>query len=397
MKSRGRGVFDIEQLNAQTEAAAKRRLRRQRAAGLLLAVSLAAGLTQDYRRDSRQKQEQIVQARRLERMAGILANMSGVSAETVRGDNLKRADKLPGRRAKISAEVRKELEEATVQVLQRPKGSQDDWNEHCTGTKVSINNSVYILTAGHCITSNEQKGGYDPAKPAVNVYPTSYYEYAVADAGSTSTDRMNGRAIIARIDGISLDTTGNDIALMSPIERSPKSDSRSFSAISAINLDNQNNLAAPVQGEPVALYSLPMSSGHEPVPGTGVYLGRVQVSSDPRPMDLVGIHSADISSDPCYFGSSGSSGRFKSRLLTGPLSIRNGLPSEGGVLAANHVKVNYEQDMRNRLEYEEQTGVNMSEFTVICGFTAPSPNNLNILVTGFNVFPDRQVATIGMK
>jgi hypothetical protein len=153
---------------------------------------------------------------RLAEAIAITLSGSGVTKETVEGKGLHSQESLPGSGVKAGPEQKLGLEQASIHIVYRPKGSEAAWQDLCTGTKISYEGQNYVVSARHCFEDSVRNSNIlmAPEWPAYDFLPTSNNEYAaVQEIGSQP---------FVHFDGLSMNIA-DDWALLRP-SIPPKSD-----------------------------------------------------------------------------------------------------------------------------------------------------------------------------
>lgn len=330
-----------------------------------------------------------LQAKELKRVAAITGSLAGADKETILGTSLRSVESLPGYGQKVTHEQYERLRAATVKIVSRYKGAAipSVWSENCTGTKVRIEGQDYVATAAHCFGEESSrymgKGGGGPQAETIakNFSDVTNKEYAMVDPSHDPVNRDEHP--IALFSGLSISLVGPDWALLKPTFIDEQFQS-AFEAIPALTYTSESHRKP---GEQVALYGVPAANDNYPVPGFGVYLGRVPSDTDTSIfVDLVGIRAHSPSQDACNFGASGSHALFADGYVTGPLALRNNVSNTKVANPGDDPQIGID----NRLQFERELGIDMSSFETVCGFAAPLPDTLSSLVAGFDqvVTPD---------
>ena len=354
--------------------------------GRRAAVALVAGIAllkgAQFEADQAQKLKSVQQEladkeHSLDRVTDFVADQAGVGKGVVTGESLHLVNSLPGIEKLVSPEQRQLLEASTVKIAKRVKDSNSEWFESCTATKVTNGSESFILSAAHCFSSDMASSGGKGAVPDVlNMTELSSYEYAVF-LPSKEPGLATGEPI-ARSSRLVIDFSGRaDLALMRV------DTSADFDDIPAISLEDFTSVnKSPNLGEQVALYGVPGSSGNVPITATGTYFGRVTggaLGSPNQFIDLVGIDPSLPAEDACNYGASGSSAVFADGSVTGALTIRNNIGYETGMKQPEDI-----HSSQYRLMIESLTGLDLGEFTTICGFAVPDEQSFAVLQSALN-------------
>lgn len=327
------------------------------------------------------------QQRQLDRQTAIIASQNNIEVGVITGESLKSIDSLEAYGSKITPEQRERLRVATVEVGKRQKGSAEPWQLTCTATKVSNGSEVFVMSATHCFTGDlpqvSGKGGGGIKMDALNITDTSLFEYAILDPKIDHTERPTAEPM-ARVSALALDMYASDLALLR-IDSSTTTDE--YTEHPAVSFGEFSSvLMAPVPGEQTALYSLPSASNFEPVVSTGVYLGRVDASTEvslySSKLDIVAVWPSSAAEDACNFGASGSSAIFAGGVVSGPLSFRN---NANGFGSADERQPEDTGGMHYRLILEQQLGLDLTDVPTICGYSQPDERSFEVLQASLDV------------
>jgi hypothetical protein len=319
------------------------------------------------------KQKGTTQQQQVDRLSGIIGHLNDVSPGVASGSSLSSVTSLPGY-GERSPKQSKILQQATLQLISRPEGTNQTWSPICTATKVSQGGQDYILTAAHCF--KDTKGDF-PSGPqdnndgvpaeAVNIVTQTANEYAVALPAKPGQEPPDTWEPIAMASGIAVDESGvSDWALLQVSQVSSQ-----YVSIASNSLSITDRL--PIPGESVTLYSLPASNGNQPVSETGIYLGDYASPADftgiSDELDLVGINPGTPNADACDYGASGSIADIGNNEFTGPLSYRDNMGYGPDDVFIPPDTSNGSET--SRLYLEAETGLNLDHFNTICGYSIP--------------------------
>jgi hypothetical protein len=329
-----------------------------------------------------------LQAKAIANISSEIADMMGVTTETVTGAGLKDITKTPGYGKEVSPKDKEQMRAATVKIVSRPKGSNQGWEDTCTGLKVTIGGNVYVSTAGHCLKyiNPDTKGGADPNSRSYNATTLVSDDYAVQVLASD-----NKRGPVLPVSEIS-QSLNQDWALM----KIPKeANSSGYDAIKPVDFSAALNSHAKESaqiGQSAVVYSLPDASNGKVLRGDGVYLGTaINVLGDSKGYEYIGLKNADTPGhDACNFGASGASALIADGHATGPASERDliGYKDKNTSLATfNFGDLTSDKLGKNTLKIEQALGVNLRPFDVVCGFAIGDPEVAKDLVAGFAVAP----------
>jgi hypothetical protein len=316
---------------------------------------------------------------RVSRLAEAVSALSNVDKDTVMGIGLISPADLPAHGQEVSRELRGNLEQATVKILKRHRGSDEPWQPNCTGVKVNAGGNLYVTTAAHCfsddLTNGLKGGGGELPLQTFNINTITKFEYALTPVTPTSTNTP------VRIEAVSQNINGQDWALLRPSPDHASESNSFFTDIKALDFASSLD---PSPGQEVALYGAPQANNHLGVRATGIYLGRiVDPYNTARKVDLVGIDNIDEPRlDACNYGASGSSAIFADGYVSGPLSTRNHITYGPG--KPQNAPDNPVVGEQNRLAYEQALGVDLGGFATVCGFSVVEQDTIQQLEKGFN-------------
>jgi len=349
----------------------RRSLHMRVAAAGLAVVAVVGGYAQNEHNQNQKgkiatlQESNYTKDKQLDRLAKVTAAVAGVNKDTVTGKNLEKVDKLPGYGLEVSAEKEKLLQDSALQVVRRFKNAGPSyWQPHCTANKVSVGGEIYIVSAKHCFDDDivgGGKGGVPTEPTAINIINEAKHEYAVVEPGTELGEGIEP-PILSRINGIAVDISGNDWALLNvPHNKGPVSEA--FLAKPSLEYTTST---LPTPGQEAALYGLPAASENQPIKANGTYLGRIFDDRVGNHFDLIGI-SADVpNKDACNFGASGSSAILSEGYATGPLAWRN------NINFGESAQVNAGDDPQSgqliRLNYEDELHLDLSGYSTICSF-----------------------------
>ena len=342
------------------------------------------------------KQQLTQEQQELTRVSNIASRLIGVPKGELAGKGLKQVSELPGYHHEISHGTRSILLGSTLELMTKPKGSDEPFLPFCTATKVSYYGHEGVLTAAHCLTggANVDMSRVD-GWPAQDIVDSSSNLYAVSVAGDSFP--------IAVADGIAYDMPGpghDDFAFLS-VQPDAKSDTpRTISQFDALpSADISKAKTSPLLGEQVGLFSDPEANNSMPVMGTGRYLGRATVSWQDRYgnsfsdlADIVGVDPNDPKGDSCNYGSSGSMAIGANGYLFGPLTWRqNAGYKDGDQNQANIDNPVLSEGFRLK-NLEKELGIDLSGFSTLCGYQIikhsadPQRDTLTSLIDGLEHF-----------
>lgn len=318
----------------------------------------------------------------------------------------------PGYGLDIKLRNRRELEASAVEIGTYNSGSifstAGPYPEVCDGLKLSVphTNVKYIDTAGHCpspLTDSKYGAFYDPAAPhtkAENYFSISNtWNYAVLNKQALPPNNINHP--IAYVNGIAIDTTGVDIAWLKTTPPNKKQQMTSpygkltYSKIPAIpmtQLVTKDTKLVP--GEQIELDSTPRTNGYLPMSTTGRYVGRYNTATTlgdtqeigKRLLDWVAIKAVSPNTDACQDGSSGGSAATATGRFLGPLSFRLSLGyGPEGQRTYNPLSDNAAFDQLAVSQLEVESGINLSPYNTICGFTVPPKNIGYTMLRGLRI------------
>jgi hypothetical protein len=319
-------------------------------------------------------------------LAQVAGRLAGVSGETVLGTNLKSVKQLEGYGQHVNKETAEALKRSTVMVVSQYSdpntGKTYEWQEDCSGTKISFGGANYVLSAGHCFHyAGGSKGGGD-YPDAANILPNSYNNYGVVLPGSDDTIKTPFSNVF-QANAVSIDLGGRDFALMR-IDSQPGD---AFDQLPSVDANMMIN-ALPTQGAEVAMFGFPAAAKNEMVYGRGIYLGTIQQYPGSNiSLDLVGVENARSSTlDACNYGSSGSSGVLSTGRILGPMHYRYNLNYDKGTSLDQGDKSRDDPtfELKTVLSYEEKLGVNMrsGNFNTICAYNSADSTMMPMLVHG---------------
>jgi len=369
--------WEAEQSSGQPEEADRSAIEISARSLIALAVCVGALSTalvgQLMRNNNDQSDKQIAKSERITRL---LANALDVSPDMVTGENLKDVSELPGyqKDALPDDSSRKLLKKSAVVILSRQKGSLEYWNPVCSGNKVRIGSSSAVATADHClsyqVTTDEISAG-----KALDVTPRTTEEFAVGryapDKHSPDDQHYEIIGTVGKIaafpylSGDQDDKQQTDIPDLALLQVKPTVQSQLgyYNSMPALNAANRRN---PLQGEAVFSYSLPIGKTGKSDYGSGLFIG--SSSNATARNQFVVFNTAPERISSMTPGSSGSFGISKSGALIGPLSFTNNDPQ---YLESEY---NYEYGgigaVQDKLELEASTGVDLSKFEQVAGYTA---------------------------
>ncbi len=319
--------------------------------------------------------------RKIEKAVTGLARINGVRIHTLLGKGLDDPSGLPGQGERVSDKQRGKLAASAVSILMRPRGASDHWRYICSGTKVSIDDNPYILTAQHCLGPMYDSSQVKPHSYAANVLDRDPDHYAIGQA--TSDSIIKNKTPMAYVTGASVIVGGHyrpDMALLKVRPAHHNYESASFDGMPSIPLKDYAK-EPPEPGSQVAFYSVPSASNKLAVSGLGTYLGRIKSPDDPFMVDVFGLKVMDARHDPAEHGGSGSGSIGANGHMFGDLVYRFGRPGE-----ANRpmTQPDYPYDEAYRLREAQSLGVDVSQYSVIANAVVPPPFVFDELVNGFD-------------
>lgn len=318
---------------------------------------------------------------------------------------LKNASELTGSKIQLSPEILNRIKASTLEIAVRPKaaiaeGTEYSFSPWCTAVKVSLpgQKEPFMMTAAHCFAEatgipNGAFRDINPNNKAEDFTDRGSNEYAIVDPGDSNLSERTAQPI-ATVDRIIIDTNYKDVALLHPVATDASTISsaliRHFEEVPAIPLSIAEK--APLPGTPVALYGEPQSDGYEPIAGQGTFLGKVHLttiaaqgaSPQYRQLYLVGVKPTSAEADNCNYGASGSTALLPNGQVLGILSIRSprgyGPNHEPQQADVDNGAINWDEKWRP--VFEKQLGINLSEFSVLCGYTIMDKNTPQELLSG---------------
>lgn len=344
------------------------------------------------------EQDQIISDKKqISRLTVLLSRLAGsgkINKTDILGSNLKRLRDLPAFGEKISQDRQEQLTNSTVHIIYRLKGSEDDWIDNCTATKINYQGTNYIRSAKHCFTSAKNNGDTTTSQPqtAHNYIEVSDYEYAVSYGKDIHIP-------LAYVSGMSLSEI-DDSALLkveSSKKGGPGSVQEAWDKIPALKYDSM--IPQPVPGEQVAISGYTWINGFRRSTGTGTYLGSTKSLTD-NPNGLpsvvtqsyyVGINPYGFLTDHCNYGDSGGAFITQSGFFSGGLEWRNNIGYSNGLPNPNGTTTIERPDIAQRIKYETELGVDTSGFATVCKFSGqimetsnPKVDTMANLVQGFD-------------
>ena len=355
--------------------------RRAIAAGTLVAAGVSLAHLESAGDHDRDQQIHSLQTQNkqqndeLQRVGRYMSALNNVDTQTLLGKSLLPIKRLPGYGTPVDPQAKAEFIKSAVKVVYQPKHAEFKYvAASCTGTKVLVNNQPRVLTAQHCFESeNEQifpgKGGDTGALDYINITAAAKDIYGVA----TNEKPVSQLTPYQPATAIAEDFTGRtDWALLRIKPGNPH-----FDAIPAIPIEQMLH-TSPISGHEVALHSMPEASGDKPISATGIYIGQLaSTENSNRNIDYVGINPSRGDKDTCNFGGSGFSALFQAGQVSGPLSTRSTL-GYGEAMRIDQPDSG-EAGVMERLHLESEFKLDLSEFTTICGFSAPEPQTVQKL------------------
>jgi hypothetical protein len=327
--------------------------------------------------------QQTATSKKLDAALNALAAPQGITANTLVGRGLKNPDKLPGTGSDVTDEQRRKLAASTVAIITRPKANLSYyWHATCSGTKVSIDDNPYILTAQHCLDSGYTSPRVQPHTFAADVLPSDARAYAIARA--TTDSIKDNRTPVAEVTAASVIVGGKyrpDMALMKVSPVTEGDGAGIYGKIPAIPLKDYA-LRPPEPGSEAAFYGVPAAISKVAVGGIGTYLGRIQPEEGhPYKLDVFGFNMTDVRQDPVQFGSSGSGAIGANGHMFGTLSERSTQKDETRtpltVLPSPYEKL-------YGLQISDELGIDTGPYTVLAGTTVPPRYVFEELVSGFD-------------
>ncbi|MDB5161374.1 MAG: hypothetical protein JWO96_754 [Candidatus Saccharibacteria bacterium] len=346
------------------------------------------------------KQRQIdAQTAQLNHISNIASHLIGMPKKELYIPDLVKVNQLPGFNQLITPEVQSELISSSVRIMRRPKGSNEAWTDHCTGTVVDIpleGRASPVLTAEHCVQDDQSVdySTYD-GFPAQNITAQTKYEYMIS--------KDNSQVPIATVEDIVIAMPGHgDFSLMwvKPIEGLEGSKIESYNSIPPLKPASTTHNFEP--GAQAAMLGYTQVSGYRPVAGIGRFLGTFDFdmtkSGDTQPYYAIAFEARQPKAIPCNSNGSGSSAIMPDRTLTGPLVSRasigniNGIPNPGDNISASakwRIK-----------EIEKKFGIDESAYSDVCFYGVPESvaNNFDtygILKEGLHHIPPYRPALKG--
>ncbi|GEM_PF-4328423 len=368
--------MSVENPNPQPEELATSRFAKLRQMGALAlgAVILAVGVHEWDVHSINDKANQIL---------GTTGSLYGVQPEDMTGQGLPTIPPLSGAANTVTKAQRNELERATVAVLAGAVGDRR-WGGDGTGTKISYRGHNYVLAALHLLNFSYKF----PLEPrAADGLTGDKTHYAITDPRLSKSRQYIGK-ILGRVSGASFFEPANEMApdvTMLRINPTPQySATLTYKKVSAIPMaDHFKPLPKP--GQQVFIYGATNNNISHPVGGDGTYLGRARVpgvNTSIESVDIVGLKVVDSSRDACEHTHSGESFIASTNYVSGPLYYRAPLPSEN-VPFGEHI--GQDQLTSARWQIQKALHANLSEYTVLCGFTVIPPQLPAKLLKGFGV------------
>lgn len=274
------------------------------------------------------------------------------------------------------------LQDASIKLVSRPKGSNSNWAEWCSGVLVNFNGVNYILSASHCFA--EETGdatGVVDIPQAQNYIAQSEQEYAVVNPSDDIFSREDPNGPLAKVTGISVAPKA-DSALLSFTVTKPTA----FAAFKPISIDAARIGDNPESGAPVVIHGSPQANGHKPVTTPAKYLGSFELITYtnliPRKMHWIGYTLDSPEQDACNFAGSGEyatvAWRDGKMSLLGPASVRGAKAYLNGVLQPED-SPQFLQEIKDRFATE---GKDVSEYNIICGMSDTNNDSIPQLVGG---------------
>jgi hypothetical protein len=323
-------------------------------------------------------------------------------------NDLRSINQLSGYSMRVSQLQEEEQAAVTVKLGEQPysNGASNPapGEQWCTGLNVDFpgTSNSYVLTNAHCFeTATGQAYGvfYDTSKPphaAENYIGLSGYQYSILDPEVPSAVR--GQFPMGIVDGLSIDTSGVDAALLNVVPDNGNKDSGQpptykgeppYSAYPAISFDRLTNSAKYEEpGQQVAMDGIPAANGNKPIKTTGRYLGRYVYTPYPNyyswPLDLVAVKAESPFSDACQHGSSGGSAELADGDFLGGLNSRFSTGYGPTHFYAYQDTPSF--DKTQIKDMEKALKVKVPEGDTVCGFTVLPQNVGYTLLSGFNTY-----------
>ena len=283
-----------------------------------------------------------------------------VTRNTIEGIGLKSQDSLPGANMEVTPEQQEELEQATVHILRKSKGSEGPWQDWCTATRITYEGQIYVVSARHCYQEAIDNSDIttENVYPAYDFMPSSTFDYA-------ATTTAGGEPIVY-FDGLSMDMN-DDWALLRPkIPQQPDTGYEQFSNLPALNYDVDPK--DPIVGEKGITHGYGAFNGFQPASEKVTYLGKYTVKGLETPRQtfyLVAINPKTVTRSGCLPGYSGSSVEFSSGATTGPLTYAYDFgyanPLENSISP-------FKPYFLDRYIFEQLTGINLEGDEAVCAY-----------------------------
>src|SRR5581483_1300246 len=304
--------------------------------------------------------------KRLRRSAD-MASVFDVDPATITGEGLDAVGDLPGRSTRLDATTRSQGQASDVIVAERLKRSEGLWQPWCNATVARIGDKVVVVSAAHCFDDDRtrliDRAGRTGATVA-DATRSSTKEFAIMVTSAA------GATPLARVHSLSLSLVRSaDFAVLVP---EPADLDRLVSAAAPATY----TAATPTPGEDVGVFAAPQGNGYTPLSTTGVYLGAGDLFQEEdgasHHLLFVAIPDESGESNPCSYGSSGSSSRFADGFVTGPLSFWDN---------AHDSKRSSWETEHDRYSIEHLLGVDLSDYPTICAYSAPDLSMLQSLAS----------------
>lgn len=325
---------------------------------------------------------QQVTNKKIEKAVSGLAATQGIRIRALLGEGLKDPSKLPGQGQHVSSEDREKLATSSVAIVSRSKSPSYFWRATCSGTKISIEDRPYVLTAQHCLQYNFDDSQIPPHSRAADVLPVDSRTYAIARSSTDSV--QNNRTPIANVTAASVIVGGQyrpDMALLRVSPVTEGGGAGLFGDIPAIPLKDYA-VKPPEPGSEVAFHSVPASTSKVAVNGLGTYLGRIPAPDQSAyKVDIFGLDVTEARQDPAMPGASGSGVIGANGHMFGDLITRTGSPAEKHVPLS--VTPSY-SDFAFRLRQSEALGIDDRDYPVVATSVVPPRFAFFDLVNGLD-------------
>jgi hypothetical protein len=266
--------------------------------------------------------------------------------------------------ARFRAE-RSALRSATVELVHRADALAS-WRQECTGTKVRVDDRVYVLTARHCVSDLIDRNAVFPSLTRDVERMTAPDLHRPVDVTAVLEAGLGIRTVEGggRVDTSSASPVTRVVAQWYPdVALLSVAGTNAFDAVPA--LVYRPGVRPGLEDGETASVGLPAAASGRRVLASGTYLGRVQNPSDPTQLlDLVGLHPGSPSGDACNYGASGSLAVISPGSFTGPLAVRNNVVNKAGSNGEDDPVF----DRKDRKGMAEQLGRSLEGYATICGY-----------------------------